>query len=88
MVLHILMADDRRSLSGVDELAGKERTLHAGIVSGRAQLHVAAGEIRLESGIDDELNWFVAELLHGRDDLVRRLPRLPEFTTIGPWSPT
>ena len=75
MVLHILMADDRRAFTRVGELSGKERTQHAGVVAGRPQFHVAARKIGLESGIDDELNRLIAELSYGRDDLIGDLSR-------------
>ena len=70
MVLHILMADNRGAFSGVGELSGKEGALDARIESGRAQFHIASREIRLESGIDEELNGLIAQLLHRRDNLI------------------
>ena len=56
--------------------ARKERTRQARIGAGRVQLHIAAGVIGMEAGVDDELNRLVSdELADRRDHFVRQLAR-------------
>ena len=74
-ILNILMPDDRRALTRVGELPRKERAKKTRILAGCVELQIAAGVIRMEAGIDDELNRLVAEFADRRNHFIGQFAR-------------
>ena len=71
--LHVLLSDDGRGGPGIPELHREEGTHQAGILTRGAKFYVAASAVGKEAGVDDKLNWLVAELVNRLDHFVREL---------------